>query len=241
MKTVLITGASRGIGAKTAEVFAKVGYAVVLNCDKSVREAQALCDDLAKKGCAAEVFAADVADFDQCLAMTEHVVKKYKHIDVLVNNAGISLIKPLYDTSASEFERMMQVNAGGVFNMCKAVHDRMVSAKHGAIVNVSSVWGERGSSCEAAYCASKAAVNALTKALAKELGPSGITVNCVAPGFIDTKMNAALDKQTVAEVVDQTPLARQGCADDVAQAILFLAQAKFVTGQILTVDGGWQV
>lgn len=243
MKTAIITGASRGIGAETARLFAKNGYATIINYNNSEKEALALKDELLSQGCCVDVFKADVSKFDECKAMADYVIKKYKRIDVLVNNAGIAQIKPLFDVSESDFDKMMSVNFKSVFNTCKIVSDHMVSKKSGKIINLSSVWGNVGSSCETIYCASKAAVIGFTKALAKELGPSGINVNCVAPGFIQTDMNGCLSKDDVDEIVDETPLARVGQPQDVANVILFLADEKsaFVTGQVIYPSGGWQI
>ena len=243
MKTVIITGASRGIGAQTARLFAKNGYATIINYNNSQNEALALKQELEAQGCCVDLFKANVAKYDECLAMVQYVAKKYKRIDVLVNNAGIAQIKPLFDVSEQDFDNMMSVNFKSVFNMCKIVSDYMVSQKSGKIINLSSVWGEVGSSCETVYCASKAAIIGFTKALAKELGPSNVNVNCVAPGFIQTDMNNDLTKQDVEQIVEETPLARVGTPDDVANAILFLAdeRSSFITGQVLHTSGGWQI
>ena len=243
MKTAIITGASSGIGEKTSELFAKEGFAVIINYKKNKDRAEKLCRKLIDAGCQAEVYQADVTDYFSSKQMIDYTVKKYKRIDVLVNNAGIALIKPITDLTDEDCHGVMSVNFKGTFNTCKAAAEYMIAAKKGRIINVTSVWAERGSSCETIYCASKAAVTGFSKALAKELGPSGITVNCVAPGFIDTEMNACLNKSVTDDIVDETPLLRKGTVDDVAQAILFLAsdKADFITGQTITVDGGWQV
>lgn len=243
MKTVIITGASRGIGAQTARLFAQNGYGVVINYNKNRVAAEKLQAELRGDGLCAEIFGADVADAAQCKKLAEFAAEKFKKIDVLVNNAGIAQIKPFTDLTENDFDTMMGVNFKGVYNMCKAVAPYMISAQKGAIVNISSVWGESGSSCETIYCASKAAVSGFTKALAKELGPSQITVNCVAPGLIDTQMNGDLTEEVIKGIVDETPLMRIGKPSDVANAVLFLAdeRSSFITGQVLDCDGGWQV
>lgn len=243
MKTVIITGASRGIGAETARLFAKNGYHVVVNYNHDDNAAAWLVKRLLAEGLSAEAYKADVSDAASCREMVDAVLAARKRVDVLVNNAGIADIQPFTDISDEEAARIMKINFGGIYNMCRAVARHMISRKYGRIINVTSVWGSRGSSCEAMYCASKAAAEGLSKALAKEWGPSGITVNCVAPGFIDTDMNGGLSADVVREIVDQTPLCRTGLARDVANAVLFLAgdEAEFVTGQVLNVDGGWQV
>ncbi len=243
MKTVIITGASRGIGAQTAKLFAKNGYAVIINYNNSKDAAEKLKQSILSEGFVAEIFAADVSDYGECKKLADFAISKFKRIDALVNNAGVSVIKPLYETEIADLNKIIGVNFNGVFNMCKAVSPYMVSAKRGKIVNVSSVWGEKGSSCETVYCASKAAVIGFTKALAKELGPSNVNVNCIAPGFIDTQMNAALTNSIKNDIINETPLMRMGTADDVANCILFLAESAsdFLTGQVIKVDGGWQI
>ena len=243
MKTVIITGASRGIGGATAKLFAENGWHTVINCAKEIVSAEKLAAELAAKGCSAEVYAADVGVMAECEKMVGYVLSRRRRVDALVNNAGVSLIKPFTDLTDGEAERIMKVNFGGIYNMCKAVVPHMISRKYGRIINVTSVWGSRGSSCETMYCASKAAAEGFSRALAKELGPSGITVNCVAPGFIDTEMNGGLASDVAESIKDDTPLCRFGLPADVARAALFLAGdgADFVTGQVLGVDGGWQV
>ena len=243
MKTAIITGASRGIGAETARLFAKNGFYTIINYNKSQDEAIALKNELVSQGCAVDIFKADVAVFEECQSLVDFAIKKGKKIDVLVNNAGIAQIKPLFDMLVQDYQVMMDTNFKSVFNMCKIVSNCMVSQKYGKIINVSSVWGEVGSSCETVYCASKAAVTGFTKALAKELGPSNINVNCVAPGFIQTEMNKDIDEEVVGEIIEETPLMRVGKAVDVANAIMFLADEKssFITGQVVYVSGGWQV
>jgi len=243
MKTVIITGASRGIGAQIARQFAKNSFNVIINYNKSCDQATALRDELLSQGCCVETYKADVSVYSQCKDMTDYVLKKYKHIDVLVNNAGVAQIKPLFDVSEDDYDYVMDTNFKSVFNMCKAVSDCMVSQKYGKIINLSSVWGSVGSSCETIYCASKAAVIGFTKALAKELAPSGINVNCVAPGFIETDMNGDLSADVVDEIVRETPLARVGKPTDVANAVEFLADDKssFITGQVIYTNGGWQI
>lgn len=243
MKTVIITGASRGIGAETARLFAQNGYAVVINYNVNREAAEKLKQSIVSAGFVAEIFKADVSSFDECQKLADFAISGFKRIDALVNNAGVSVIKPLYDTTLTDLNKIMSVNFNGVFNMCKAVSPYMVSRKCGKIINVSSVWGEKGSSCETVYCASKAAVIGFTKALAKELGPSNINVNCVAPGLIDTDMNISLTSQVKNDIIDETPLMRIGTAQDVANCILFLAgsASDFLTGQVIKADGGWQI
>ena len=230
MKRVLITGASRGIGAACARVFAKSGYDVIINYNYSEEEALRLAEEIG-----AETIRADVSDSAQVADM----FKAAGEVDVLVNNAGISGFYMLDAMSDDEWNRMMGVNLSGVFYCTRAVLPQMLRRKSGAIVNVSSMWGICGASCEAAYSASKAGVIGLTKALAKEVGPSGIRVNCVAPGAIDTEMNKKLGEEAIKELCEETPLGRLGRPEEVAAAILFLADDEgFITGQVLSPNGG---
>ena len=235
-QTVLITGASRGIGAAAARLFAAQGYRVAICCHTKMEKAEELAASLPD----AAAFTADVAKETDVVRMVDAVHSRFGEIHVLINNAGIAMQKMFTDTTAADWNRVFDVNVTGIFYACRAVLPEMIRRKSGRIVNVSSMWGVTGASCEVAYSASKAAVIGLTKALAKEVGLSGITVNCVAPGVIDTEMNANLSAEDRAVLCDETPLARIGTAQEAAQAILFLAsdRASFVTGQVLGVNGG---
>ena len=238
-KTVLVTGASRGIGAEIAREFAKNGYNVAVNYLSSEEKAKKLAEEIG--GIALK---ADVADFSQVSKMVRSTAKAFGGIDVLVNNASIALKQQLLtDTSEDEWNRLFDVNVKGVFNCTKAVMDSMVQNHNGSIINISSIWGITGGSCEVAYSSSKAAIIGFTKALAKELGPSGIRVNCVAPGVIDTDMNAHLSEEDMAILKEETPLCRIGNPSDIAKTVLFLASegAGFITGQVITADGGMTV
>lgn len=242
-KSVLITGASRGIGAETARRFAAAGYAVAVNYCKSERQALALVDELLRAGHEAAAVRADVADPVQVYEMVDNVLDIFCQLDILVCNAGVAWQGLLSDMTTEEWRDLFAVNVDGVFHCCKAVLPHFIHRKAGKIVTVSSIWGQVGASCEAAYSASKAAVIGLTKALAKELGPSGITVNCVAPGVIDTEMNARLTAADLEALREETPLERVGTAADAAESILFLASgaADFMTGQVLSPNGGLAV
>ena len=234
-KTAYITGASGGIGSAIAKKLHAAGYRVAMfrhSSDSAVSLAEAL-------GEGAAAFRCDVADYASVDAAFARAEAELGAADLLVNNAGIALFGLLQDCSDADFDRVVGVNLQGVFDCCKRVLPAMIAAKRGAIVNISSMWGSVGASCEAVYSASKAGVIGLTKALAKEVGPSGITVNCVAPGVIDTPMNALLSPEAKAELAAQTPLGRLGTPSDVADAVAFLAEASFVTGQTLGVDGGF--
>ena len=234
VRTALISGASRGIGAACARALARDGCRVVVNYQKSAQAARTLAGQIG--GLAVQGDVSDPEDVERLFARAGDV-------DVLVANAGIALQKLFTDTTPEEWRRIFSVNVDGAYNLIRAALPHMIHQKWGRIVVVSSVWGIRGASCEAAYSASKAALIGLTKALAKELGPSGITVNCVAPGVIDTDMNGNLDEAALGELAESTPLCRLGTPEETAAAVSFLCSdaAAFVTGQVLSVDGGFAV
>ncbi len=235
-KTVLITGSSRGIGAAMAKLFCENGYNVAINYNNSEKEAKELCSllpgSLLLKG--------DVSSEEDVKNMIEQTVTHFGKIDVLINNAGISQTGLLQDISLEEWEKHFSINVTGTFLMCKHAAKNMIANHNGKIINISSIWGISGASCESCYSASKGAVIVFTKALAKELGASNITVNCIAPGFIDTDMNKHISKEDTQTFANETPLGRIGTPLEVAKAALFLASgnADFITGQILGVDGG---
>lgn len=240
-KTVLITGASRGIGRACAMLFAQNGYNVVLNYNSSKKAIFELGDIFAKAGYRHLICKADVSVFEEVNSMVNTALKEFNKIDVLINNAGIAEQKLFTDITPNDFQKMLNVNIGGVFNCCKCVVPNMISRKSGNIINISSMWGQVGASCEVHYSASKAAIIGFTKALAKELGPSSINVNCIAPGVIDTDMNMNLSREDIQALKDETPLETIGTPIDIAKAALFLASenASFITGQILGVNGGF--
>lgn len=240
-KTVLITGASRGIGKAAAETFAKAGYDAALNYNKSEAAAEALCRELEKYSVKALPFRADVSDKKAVEKMYAEIEKTMGSPSVLVNNAGIAEQALFTDITEEMWDRMFAVNVKGAYNCAQVVLPKMIHEKYGRIINISSMWGISGASCEVHYSASKAALTGFTKALAKEVGLSGITVNCVAPGVIDTDMNGKLSPETMAELKESTPLGRIGTPRDVAETVLFLAseKASFITGQIISVDGGF--
>ena len=242
-KTVLITGAPKGIGAATAILFAQKGYNVVINYNDSYEAASLLCRSLGSHGYSVVTHKANVANRLDVELMVKETLYKFGSLDILVNNAGISYQGLITETDEIDFDRIIDVNLKGVFNCCKAVIPSMVSRQSGKIINISSMWGQVGASCEVAYSASKAGVIGLTKALAKELAPSGITVNCIAPGLIETGMNSNLTVEELTEFVENIPLGRMGNADEIANAVEYLSsdKADYITGQVLGINGGYVI
>ncbi|ATW27606.1 elongation factor P 5-aminopentanone reductase [Candidatus Formimonas warabiya] len=242
-RTVIITGASRGIGKAAAELFARHGDHVLINYRHSEEMAHALVNNLKNQGYSAACFQADVSKRREVDLMVEFCREKFGKIHVLVNNAGISESKLFTDITEEEWDIMLNTNLKGVFNCTQSVLKQMIPQKEGVIINVSSIWGLAGGSCEVHYSAAKAGIIGLTKALAKEVGPSNIRVNCVAPGVIQTDMMNGYDETTLEELKNQTPLLKLGQARDVASAIFYLAseEARFITGHVLNVTGGFVV
>lgn len=240
MKYALITGASRGIGAAAAREFARRGWGVAVHYHQSREQAEKLAAELEQTGVPVMTVGADVADCRQVQEMVDNVLKNFCQLDILICNAGVSHVGLISQIDETQWRRLFGVNMDGVHFCCQAVLPHMIHRKCGSIVTVSSMWGQVGASCEAAYSASKGAVIAYTKALAKELGPSGIRVNCVAPGVIDTEMNAHLTAGDLTALADETPLCRIGTPEEAARAIAFLAseEASFITGQVLSANGG---
>jgi len=242
-KTVLITGSARGIGRAAAEAFSENGYNVLVNYQHSREQAEELAQSLREKGGAALACQADVTDRVQVARMIETCLSAFGGVDVLVNNAGIAQQALFSDITEAEWDAMLGVHVKGTFHCCQCVLGHMLEKKAGVIINVSSVWGMTGASCEVHYSTAKAAVIGFTKALAKELGPSGIRVNCVAPGIIETEMNNFLTKAEADELKAQMPLGRFGTAAEVARCMLFLASegSEYITGQIVSPNGGFVI
>ena len=243
MKSALITGSSRGIGRAVARELAHQGWAVGINYLTRRDKAQELVEELTGEGCQAAAFQADVADGAAVEEMVRQLTQTFGPVELVVNNAGVAGQSLFQDISDEMWNRYLAVNLGGARNTIKAVLPHMISEKRGCIVNISSIWGLRGASCEVAYACTKAAIIALTRSLAMELAPSGIRVNCVAPGVINTDMVQVLGQDTLDDLARETPLGRLGTPEDIAAAAAFLAseRAGFITGQVLTVDGGFIV
>ena len=239
-RTILITGASHGIGKKTAILFAKQNHKVVINYNSSEKEAKKLEAELNEQGFCTLAIKADVAKQNEVEEMFNAVNEQFGAVHILVNNAGIESQKLFTDVTETEWDKIFDVNVKGMFNCCHFALKDMIKNHYGKIINISSILGITGSSCEVAYSASKAAVIGLTKALAKEVGPCNINVNAVAPGVIDTKMNRNLAPEVMNGLKEQTPLGVIGTCEDIAQTILFLASdnAKFITGQVISPNGG---
>lgn len=238
MKTVLITGGTKGIGKAIALAFLQNGYEVVINYYNDEAEALSAQAELNMLGYCPILQRADVSNEEQVKDMFRDFFSVYGRLDVLINNAGISLIKVIQNTTVSEWDRLFAVNVRGAFLCSREAVDKMIGWG-GSIINVASIWGEVGASCEVAYSASKAALIGFTKALAKELAPSQIRVNCVSPGVIDTQMNAHLTSSEIEDLIGQIPLGRLGRAEEVARACLFLAENEYITGEVLSIGGGF--
>ena len=239
-RTVLITGASRGIGAACARRFAAAGDRVVVNYHRSEAAAQALVEEIRSAGGTAAAVRAEVGDPEQVQTMVDNVLEKFCQLDILVCNAGVAKQQLFTDITDQDWRGIFRTDVDGVFYACRAVLPHFIHRKAGSIVTLSSMWGVTGGSCEVAYSAAKAAVIGLTRALAKEVGPSGIRVNCVAPGVIDTEMNGNLGPEDLEALREETPLERIGRPEDVAESVYFLSSpaAGFITGQILSPNGG---
>lgn len=240
MKTAIVTGASRGIGAACAAELARSGFSVAVNYRVNKSAAESVVNAVSAAGGQAFAVKADVSVPEEVAAMFKAVKERFGSVSLLVNNAGISHIGLLQDMTDGEIRRQLEVNLMGAIVCSREAARQMIPRKSGSIINIASMWGEVGASCEAVYSACKAGIIGFTKALAKELGPSGIRVNCVSPGVIRTDMNSELTADTLRELEEETPLLRIGSPEDVAKAVAFLAreESSFITGQVLPVNGG---
>lgn len=238
MKTALVTGASGGIGSEIATELANKGFRVIVHSNTNFDSAKKIADEIGSVA-----YSCDISDEVAVCDMIDSIEELYGGVDVLVNNAGIALQKMLCDTTQEDWDRIFSVNMKGMFLVTKYAMDSMVKNKFGRIINISSIWGETGGSCEVAYSASKAGVIGFTKALAKELSLSGITVNCITPGVIDTKMNAHLSKEDMKNLADEIPVGRVGKPAEVASLVSYLAsdESSYITGQVIGVNGGMNI
>lgn len=242
-ETVLITGGSRGIGAACTELFASKGYNVVVNYNNSEKEVMNLCKKLQDNGYSVYPFKADVSIREEVNLMVEYCIKKFFKVDILINNAGISQEKLFIDLTDEDWDNMMNINLKGMFYTTQEVLKNMIYEKKGSIINISSMWGLVGASCEVHYSVAKAGVIGMTKALAKEVGPSNIRVNAIAPGVIETEMLNGFTKEDIDVLIDETPLMRLGTPMDIAKCAGFLASddAGFITGQVISSNGGFVI
>ena len=232
-KIILISGASRGIGKQTAIELTKCGYTVIADYNKSEQSAKEL-----QKEYNIDIFKADISNSSEIKKLTDYVLNKYKKIDVLINNAGISQTKMFTDITDDDWNLMINTNLYSCFKLTQNCLPNMIHNKSGCIINISSMWGQVGASCESLYSITKAGIDAMTKSLAKELGPSGIRVNSIAPGFIDTDMNKCYSKEDVQNIINDTPLEKIVQASDISKCIKLLIEDNFTTGQIIPVNGG---
>ncbi|KPI50727.1 3-ketoacyl-ACP reductase [Clostridioides difficile] len=242
-KTVLITGGSRGIGKALSKAFAKEGYNVLINFNKSENEAKELYTILNEKNFSVKLFKADVSNREDVENMMDYCVKEFGGLDILVNNAGISQDKLFTDITDEDWDNMMNINLKGSFYCSQVALKYMISEKKGNIINISSIWGISGASCEVHYSITKAGMIGMTKALAKEVGPSNIRVNSIAPGVINTDMLSGYNEEDINVLVEETPLMRLGTPEDIANCAIFLASDKsnFITGQVISPNGGFVI
>ena len=238
-KVIIVTGGSRGIGASTVKLLAKDDNKIILNYNKSEEAAKRIQKELENENIKIDIIKADVSKKADVLAMISYVIEKYHRIDVLINNAGISQERLFTDINDEEWNEIIDVNLNSVYYCTKAVIPYMIQRKSGCIINISSIWGITGGSCEAHYSVSKAGLDAMTKSLAKELGPSNIRVNSIAPGIIDTSMNSHLSEEELQEIKQEIPLERIGKTDSIAKCVEWLIEDEYTTGQVISINGGW--
>ena len=240
-KVILVTGASRGIGKDIAISLAKMDYNVILNYNKSEEQARSIQEDLLKQGKKIEIFKADITKRDEVKKMIDFCIEKYNKIDVLINNAGISQTKLFTDITDEDWNNMLQTNLTSAFYTSQEAVKYMINNKSGCIINISSIWGIVGASCEVHYSVAKSGLDAMTKSLAKELGPSNIRVNSIAPGIINTDMNKNLSQEDLQNIMDEIPLERIGYPHSITNCVKWLVEDDYTTGQIISVNGGWVI
>lgn len=240
-KIAIVTGASRGIGREVAKELAESGITVIANYNKSEEEAKKLQQELEEKNFKLEIFKADVSKREDVKKLVEYTIEKYGKIDILINNAGISEYKLFTDETDEDWDKLINTNLYSAFAMSQEVIPNMVHNKKGCIINISSIWGIVGGSLEVLYSISKAGLDGMTKALAKELGPSNIRVNSIAPGMINTKMNSKFTEKEIEEIKEEIPLERLGDPQDIAKCIKWLIDDNYTTGQVISINGGWVI
>ncbi len=241
MKNIVVTGGSRGIGKCLVENFAKEGNNVILNYNKSKKQAEKIKAELAEKGIRIEIYKADVSKREDVNKLIKFAVKTMGSIDTLINNAGIAKLQMFQDVTEDDWNEIMDTNLKSVYYTIQGVLPEMLHNKVGCIINISSIWGITGASCEAVYAASKAGMDAITKSLAKELGPSNIRVNSIAPGVINTDMNSVLDEKIKEEIKKETPLEKIGEPIDIYRCAKWIVEDEFTTGQVISVNGGYVI
>lgn len=240
-KIAIVTGASRGIGREIAKTLAKKGIKVIANYNKSEDAAKSLQDELKEKGIEIDIIKADVSKREECKKLATYALEKYNKIDILINNAGISEYKIFTDETDEDWNRVINTNLYSAFAMSQEVIPNMVYNKCGCIINISSIWGQVGASLEVIYSISKAGIDGLTKALAKELGPSNIRVNSIAPGAIDTDMNKNISREELEQLEEEIPLGKMGLPEDIAKCVNWLVEDNYTTGQVISINGGWVI
>lgn len=233
----IVTGGAKGIGSSIVKKLANNGYDVILNYNSSYEQAK----QIAMTNSNIHIFKADVSKYEEVCNLVNFTINKFGKVDLLVNNAGIDLIKTINDTTLDDFDNILKTNLYSAFYTSKEVSKYMIQKKYGHIINMSSIWGLIGASCEMPYSVSKAGLDAMTKSLAKELGPSNIRVNSIAPGIIDTDMNKDLTSDEKKSIISEIPLEKIGTPDDIAECVLFLVKSNYITGQIIQINGGWNV
>lgn len=238
-KVIIITGASRGIGKEIAKELAKKGNTIIANYNKSEKQAKELKEELNKNKINIDIYKADVSKREEAKTLVEYTIKKYGKIDILINNAGISQFKEFTQITDKDWENMINTNLNSVFYMTQETCKNMIHNKNGCIINISSIWGVVGASCEVHYSVSKAGIDAMTKSLAKELGPSNIRINSIAPGIINTDMNKNLSKEEIEQIKQEIPLEKIGKTTDIEKCIEWLIEDEYTTGQIISINGGW--
>lgn len=240
-KVIIVTGASKGIGKEISKELAKKGNTIIANYNKSEKEIKELQQELEKQNIKIDIYKADVSKREEAANLVKYTIQKYGKIDVLINNAGISQIKEFTQITDEDWNNMINTNLNSVFYMSQEACHNMIHNKKGCIINISSIWGITGASCEVHYSVSKAGVDALTKALSKELGPSNIRVNSIAPGIINTEMNAHLSEEEKQNIEEEIPLEKIGKAIDIERCVEWLIKDEYTTGQVISINGGWNI